>query len=90
MVNAVPSHWLADQTRERHGPRMDTILSVVMLSALALIAGAAFLWFKRRAGKQAGLMLLLAVVMLINVAIWALPDQSGSAPIDKAAELSRD
>jgi hypothetical protein len=71
-------------------PRMDAILSVVMLTALALIAGAAFLWFKRRAAKQAGLMLVLAVVMLVNVAIWTLPDPSGSAPIDEAAELNRD
>ncbi len=69
---------------------METILSVVMLAALALIAGAAFLWVKLRARKQAGLMLLLAVVMLINIAIWTLPDQSGGVPIDKAAELSRD
>ena len=68
-------------------PGMDTILSVMMLTALALIGGAAFLWSRHRARKQAGLMLLLALVMLINVAIWALPDAAGNAPIDKAAEL---
>lgn len=66
---------------------MNTVLSVVMLAALLLIAGAAFLWFKQGMRKQAGLMLLLAVVMLINVGIWTLPDPSGTAPIDKAAEL---
>jgi drug/metabolite transporter superfamily protein YnfA len=69
---------------------MDTVLSLVMLTALALIAGAAFLWLKRGARKQAGLMLLLALVMLVNVAIWTLPDPSGSAPIGKAEQLGGD
>jgi hypothetical protein len=68
---------------------MDLILSVTMLTALALIGGAGFLWFRRRVRKQAALMLLLALVMLVNVAIWTLPDPSGAAPIDKAAELDR-
>lgn len=68
---------------------MNTILSLVMLSALALIGGAVFVWVKRGARKQASLMLFLALVMLVNVAIWTLPDPSGTAPIDKAAELDR-
>ena len=65
---------------------MDLILSLVMLAAFALIAGAAFLWFKARARKQAGLMALLALVMLINVAIWTIPDATGDAPIDQVQE----
>jgi membrane protein implicated in regulation of membrane protease activity len=68
---------------------MDLIFSIVMLTALALIGGAAFLWFKRGARKQAGLMVLLAMVMLINVAIWTLPDASGDSPKDKAAALEK-
>jgi hypothetical protein len=80
---------LADHRRERHDRRMDLTLSLVMITALALIGGASFLWFKRGARKQAGLMLLLALVMLINVAIWTLPDPSGTAPIDRAGELDR-
>jgi len=66
---------------------MDLILSIVMLAALALIGGAVFLWFNRRARKQATLMVVLAIVMLMNVAIWTLPDSSGNVPIDKAAQL---
>ena len=62
---------------------MDLILSLVMLAALALIAGGAYLWLRRGARKQGGLMLLLALVMLINVAIWTLPDASGEAPLDR-------
>jgi hypothetical protein len=64
---------------------MDVILSVVMLAALALLAGAAFLWRRGSARKQAGLMLLLAVVMIVNVLIWTVPDSSGIAPLERAA-----
>jgi len=64
---------------------MDTVLSVVTLTALALVAGAIYLW--RRGGrKQAGLMLVLAVVMIVNVLIWTVPSSGGTAPIDRVAE----
>jgi hypothetical protein len=66
---------------------MDTILSVVALVALALIAGAIYLWRRGGARKQAGLMLVLAVVMIVNVLIWTVPGSSGTAPID-SPELS--
>jgi len=52
---------------------MDLILSLVTLSALALVAGAVFLFRRGGAARQAWLMLLLAVVMIANVLIWALP-----------------
>lgn len=64
---------------------MDLVLSVVMLAALALVGGAAFLW-RRGVRKQAGLMLALAFVMIVNVLIWTVPDSGGAAPIDRAAE----
>ena len=63
---------------------MDLILSLVMLAALALIGGGLFLWFKKGVRKQAGLMLLLALIMLINVAIWTVPDASGDTPLERA------
>jgi hypothetical protein len=63
---------------------VDTILSVVALAALSLVAGAIYLWCKG-VRKQAGLMLVLAMVMLVNVLIWTLPDAGGTAPIDRAA-----
>jgi len=68
---------------------MDLILSIVMLAAFALIGGALFLWFKRGARKQAGLMALLALIMLINVAIWTIPTATGDAPLDRVAEQAR-
>jgi hypothetical protein len=62
---------------------MDTVLSVVALAALALVAGAIYLW-RRGVRKQAGLMLVLAAVMIVNVLIWTLPGSGGTAPIDRA------
>ena len=64
---------------------MDAVLSVVALAALALVAGAIYLW-RRGVRKQAGLMLVLAGVMIVNVLIWTLPGSGGTAPIDRAAE----
>ena len=64
---------------------MDTVLSIVVLAAAALVAGAIYLWRRGGARKQAGLMLILAVVMIVNVLIWTLPDASGTAPVDRAA-----
>lgn len=68
---------------------LDLVLSLVMLAALALLAGAAVLW-RRGNRQQAGLMALLAAIMLVNVAIWTVPGSDGEAPVDRAAELARD
>ena len=65
---------------------MDMILSVLVLIAIALVGGAIVLWRRGEARKQAVLMLVLAVVMFVNVLIWALPQSSGTAPMDRAAE----
>lgn len=65
---------------------LDWVLSLVMLAALALLIGAWVVW--RRGGRrQAGLMAALALVMLANVAIWVVPDASGTAPVTRAAQL---
>jgi hypothetical protein len=63
---------------------MATVLSIVVLAAFALIAGGIFLW-RRGNQKQAGLMLLLAMVMIGNVLIWTIPDADGTTPLDHAA-----
>lgn len=65
---------------------MDAILSVVVLAAIALVAGAIWQWRRGGAGKQVWLLLLLAAIMLANVLIWTVPDKDGTAPIDRAAE----
>ncbi len=48
-------------------------LSIAMLAVFALMAGALYLLFGRRDRKRGGLMLLAALVIAANVAIWAMP-----------------
>jgi hypothetical protein len=52
---------------------------LLVLTGIALLAGAG--WLARRGGarKQVVLMLLLALVLAINVAIWAVPDRAGQS-----------
>lgn len=63
----------------------DTVLSIVMLAALALFGGAFWLWRRQGMIKQVWLMILLGVIMLTNIAIWTVPDKDGAAPLDRAA-----
>jgi hypothetical protein len=55
----------------------DAALSLAMLTALALLAGAAFLWRKGERQRPA-LMAILAAVMIMNVVIWSLPTTDGA------------
>ena len=64
---------------------VDTVLSIVMLAAIALLGGAFWLWRRQGLVKQVWLMIMLAVVMLVNVAIWTIPDEGGAALVDRAA-----
>ena len=54
----------------------DAALSLAMLTALALVAGAAFLW-RKGARQRPALMAILAAVMVTNVIIWSLPTTAG-------------
>ncbi len=63
---------------------VDFAISLVMLAAAALLAGAVFL--HRRGDKQrALLMLVLALVMAGNVAIWLIPTDGGDTLAASAA-----
>ncbi|MFN3989904.1 MAG: hypothetical protein ACK4IS_06575 [Erythrobacter sp.] len=64
----------------------DFVLSLVMLTALALVAGAFAYWRRTGAVKQPLLMVLLAVIALINVLIWTIPTKDGEAPITQIKE----
>ena len=57
-----------------------TVLSILMLACIAMVLGAIFLWRRRGASKQVWLMLVLAVVLAANVAIWVVPSPDGTAP----------
>ncbi len=61
----------------------DIVLSIVMLAALALVAGGFVLWRRTGAVKQPALMVLLAVIAVLNVLIWTVPSESGKAPIEQ-------
>lgn len=56
---------------------MNIALSLLVLTAFMLVAGATYLWRARGLKKQALLMALLALVMAINVAIWTVPTHNG-------------
>ena len=65
----------------------DIAMSLVVLAAVALVAGAVYL-YRRGRRKQAGLMVLLAVIMALNVAIWTVPTPDGDSLADAAARAS--
>ena len=65
---------------------LDAMLSLMMLAAVVLLGGAVYLWRARGERQRPLLMLLLALVMLVNVGIWTLPDASGEAPTKKSVE----
>jgi hypothetical protein len=52
---------------------LETILSLSVLAAFALLGGGAWLLFKRSDRKKGVLMLVAAAVILANVAIWTAP-----------------
>ncbi|MCE7797494.1 hypothetical protein LWE61_13135 [Sphingobium sufflavum] len=56
-----------------------TILSILMLAGVALLSGGFYLIFRMRDTKRGLLMLLAAVVMFANVAIWIAPTSSGES-----------
>lgn len=59
----------------------DTVLSILMLAALALLGGAYVLWRRGGAKRQVTLMVILALVAIANVAIWIVPDSQGNVPL---------
>jgi hypothetical protein len=58
----------------------DLILSLLMLLAIVLVVGAIARWRREGFVRQVWLMLILAAVMLANVAIWALPGGADKVP----------
>ena len=63
----------------------DFALSLMMLVAIALVAGAIWQWRKSGPSRNTWLMLLLAAIVLANVAIWIVPDRNGASVLNRAA-----
>ena len=61
----------------------DLVYSIVMLGAVAMLAGAWYLYRRLGPNRQSMLMVILAVVMLGNVVIWSIPD--GSSPAESVS-----
>ncbi len=62
----------------------DLVLSLLMLAAFALGGGAIWQWRRRGVDRNIVLMLVLAAVMLVNVAIWVVPGPDGAAPVERS------
>jgi hypothetical protein len=69
---------------------MATALSLLMLTVVALIGGAIYLWRKPGSRRQAWLMLVLATVFAVNIAIWSWPGPDGRSPLAQASEVAGD
>jgi uncharacterized membrane protein YqjE len=67
---------------------MDIALSLMTLTIVALVLGAIALFRRGGSRKQAGLMLVLAGVLIANVAIWTLPNSEGESLV-KAADTKK-
>jgi hypothetical protein len=65
---------------------ISTVLSILVLAAIALVGGAIYLWRKPAMRRQALLMLALAAIALMNLAIWTVPDDNGRSPVARISE----
>ena len=65
---------------------LDAVLSITVLAAILLVIGAFFMWRRTGNVKNALLMIVLAIVALMNVAIWTVPDAGGNAPLEKVEQ----
>ena len=65
---------------------LPTVLSILVLAALALTGGAIYRWRKPGMRRQALLMLALAAIALVNLAIWTVPDGEGRSPAARIGE----
>ena len=58
----------------------------MVLTVIALLAGAFIMWRQRGPWRRIILMVVLAVVVAINIGMWTLPMASGDSPL---AELQK-
>ena len=61
---------------------MPAVMSILVLAVIALVIGAVALLRRGGSRRQAWLMFALAAIAAANVAIWVVPGNDGTAPID--------
>ena len=66
---------------------IDTVLSVVMLGAVALVIIAFVMWRRGAPPFKVILVIVLAIIAIGNVLVMTIPYQSGETPVEKAQEL---
>jgi hypothetical protein len=60
------------------------ILSVATFAGILLLWGAWKRWQSDGAGKQMWLMIVAALVIFANIAIWVVPDPQGKSLVSEA------
>ncbi len=63
----------------------DIALSLMMLTAIAMLGGAYALHRRGGQRQKVVLMLVLAVIIAVNIAILTWPNPAGKAPLSKDA-----
>jgi hypothetical protein len=58
---------------------LDLILSIAVFTGLVLLWGAYKRWRQDGAGQQMWLMIVAALVIFANIAIWVVPDNKGQS-----------
>ncbi len=64
----------------------DLMLSILMLGGIALLIGAFAMWRRQHDRKKALLMLIAALVMFFNVAIWLIPTPQGETLLSETRQ----
>ncbi|MGB3806504.1 MAG: hypothetical protein WA936_04830 [Erythrobacter sp.] len=68
---------------------MNLVLSIVMLAAIALVAGAFVLWRRTGEVRNPALMVVLALIAVGNVLIWTVPVADGPSPMERAEQAEQ-
>ncbi len=64
------------------------LLSAAMVGVFALFYGAIRMWMREGFSKKPLLMIIAAIVILGNIAIWAVPDDQGNSLLIEAQKAS--
>lgn len=65
---------------------LPTILSVLVIAGIALIVGAWMLYRRGAPKLRVALMLIAALILFANVAIWTVPLANGESPVEAVAK----